>query len=1154
MPLQLRRFSSRPLRAVRCLCHAIALFGWLAHAPANDAPAPTTPFSAQTGRPTVSIGHSQTISEAVISPDGKKLFTMDYPSLRAWDMESARELGLLKALGYGVNTWNPTFSAKRKWMLIPLRGSVTVFNYETLDELPAIEGMHSPAAIYWDDTRDRGYVVDVRGRENNRFAIGEIIPKGPGTEDAEVVFHTIVTMTAPSGVGSFCRSIFPLDDKRLFIDTTFGYFVIDRETWKVSRPDVSATPTGDDERVSLLEQKLLRVSLPLVYEGKEYSPGPENTVIGKNWITPSGSHHVLEILAAKDLSVLRSTAIAELGSVSFTDPTAFDAKARVFWLRTGRELLAFDFDTLARRETHAVEGIDFSKPVMGRYLSVARRLPESGEWLLVSGQTIWRYNAATKKTVATFGDGIAPVSRIVTSPHGFEFFLAGPALKSKRVRILPNGLDVSTIEFAVGGAAYDPAGESLTLGNATAGYAEIFDLTSWPKPDYRVPQNTALAGPTGRNLVYSSDGTVLVMHSEHGVGAIDMTSGKTLLDEKLSRTAIGRAPDIVAISPDKRWVIAFDGERKIVGFDLTRPDGQRRVWEQALSGYPANFTVLGPRTFLCSHGGEIEYRDITTGALLMSVDLPDKTLVGRSNPISPDKKLTAVCDKEISVYEVETGRRVWHIETDTHINSAAFFANSRHLITVSVDNLIRIWDVQEKRELCTITLFENNNEWVVSSGDLRFDASEKAIDKMYVVKGTSVIPLESLFEKLYTPQLLATLLKGEKLEAPAVDLKKLASPPVVKLELADGSRNLVVEDDTNSNDREIDAVRLRALADARQSTVAEIRLFQNGKLLSSAQGRGTQFAESFNARLIPGENVFRAIAYNADRTESRPSEVTITYRPKEPSTTDMNATGASAPPAAGLKLHLLVVGVNTYKNPKYNLNYAVADATAVKEKIEAQTRSIFTGVNVKFIVNAQAQKSAIIDAFHELTAKAGPRDVFVFYYAGHGVMTADAKPEFYLVPHDVTQLYGADDALRQKGISSAELLELSKQMPAQKQLFILDACQSAGALTTVAMRGAAEEKAIAQLARSSGTHWLTASGSQQFATEFEQLGHGAFTYALIEGLAGKADTGDGRVTVNELKAFLESEVPEITQKHKGTPQFPSSYGFGQDFPVVVIAK
>jgi hypothetical protein len=44
------------------------------------------------------------------------------------------------------------------------------------------------------------------------------------------------------------------------------------------------------------------------------------------------------------------------------------------------------------------------------------------------------------------------------------------------------------------------------------------------------------------------------------------------------------------------------------------------------------------------------------------------------------------------------------------------------------------------------------------------------------------------------------------------------------------------------------------------------------------------------------------------------------------------------------------------------------------------------------------------------------------------------------------------------------------------------------------------------------------------------------------------------VTVNELKAWLESQVPEVTQKYKGSPQYPASYGYGQDFPVGVVAK
>jgi uncharacterized caspase-like protein len=158
-----------------------------------------------------------------------------------------------------------------------------------------------------------------------------------------------------------------------------------------------------------------------------------------------------------------------------------------------------------------------------------------------------------------------------------------------------------------------------------------------------------------------------------------------------------------------------------------------------------------------------------------------------------------------------------------------------------------------------------------------------------------------------------------------------------------------------------------------------------------------------------------------------------------------------------------------------------------------------------------------------------------------------------LVPYDVTQLYGNDGALAQKGFSAAALQQMSKEIKAQKQLFILDACQSAGALEVVAgARGAAEEKAIAQLARATGTQWLTASGSEQFASEFSQLGHGSFTYCLLEAFKGDTNPPDKKLTVKQLDAYLQTKVPEITQKYKGTPQYPASYSYGNDFPIIII--
>ncbi len=208
-------------------------------------------------------------------------------------------------------------------------------------------------------------------------------------------------------------------------------------------------------------------------------------------------------------------------------------------------------------------------------------------------------------------------------------------------------------------------------------------------------------------------------------------------------------------------------------------------------------------------------------------------------------------------------------------------------------------------------------------------------------------------------------------------------------------------------------------------------------------------------------------------------------------------------------------------------------------------------MKVYSVSDEQATQQGILTALEEVKKQAQPQDVFIYYYAGHGVM--DDRGQFYLVPHEVTQLYGNWDALAKQGISATTLRQYAAEIRAQKQLFILDACQSAGALQQGgATRGAAEERAIAQLARATGTHWLTASGSEQFASEFAQLGHGTFTYALLEALNGKADNGDRRITVKEIDAYLQTVVPELTAKYKGTPQYPASFSFGNDFPVSII--
>src|SRR5256885_6781185 len=54
-----------------------------------------------------------------------------------------------------------------------------------------------------------------------------------------------------------------------------------------------------------------------------------------------------------------------------------------------------------------------------------------------------------------------------------------------------------------------------------------------------------------------------------------------------------------------------------------------------------------------------------------------------------------------------------------------------------------------------------------------------------------------------------------------------------------------------------------------------------------------------------------------------------------------------------------------------------------------------------------------------------------------------------------------------------------------RSLIVLDACQSASALESFAVRGAAEEKAVIQLARSAGVVVVAATGQDQVARSEE---------------------------------------------------------------------
>jgi hypothetical protein len=458
---------------------------------------------------------------------------------------------------------------------------------------------------------------------------------------------------------------------------------------------------------------------------------------------------------------------------------------------------------------------------------------------------------------------------------------------------------------------------------------------------------------------------------------------------------------------------------------------------------------------------------------------------------------------------------------------------TEYLLVTDMQNLTHFFSTRTNKVTAYYyTLGEKDYAFVTPDG--RMEGSIPAIENLQWIGGYLNVSLSNTLDQMFTPDLMKQFL-GNTLAANTVNLDNLVRfSPGIKIisplsNSSTGNSNIAVNCELIDNGDGVD----------------KVRIYVNDKLVSDdtrgMKASGVQI--SYTVPLIPGTNSVKAVAISKNGYQSSPAEIRVNY----------NGATAQA------RLFVIAIGIDNYKNPAYNLNYAVADASAIAREISRSGKTIFKSTRIFAYYNESGRKDSILSGFRKIAAEATPQDAFVLFYAGHGVMNegkTDATRDFYLALQDVTQMYGKDEMLQAKGISATELREASKLIQAQKQVIFLDACQSGAAVETFAMRGAAEEKAILQLARSTGSFMIASTGSDQFATEFKELGHGVFTYALLQGLSCKSPAmqSAGKVTIKELETYLNDYIPELTQKYHGSVQYPKSWSKGMDFPIGVCGK
>lgn len=270
------------------------------------------------------------------------------------------------------------------------------------------------------------------------------------------------------------------------------------------------------------------------------------------------------------------------------------------------------------------------------------------------------------------------------------------------------------------------------------------------------------------------------------------------------------------------------------------------------------------------------------------------------------------------------------------------------------------------------------------------------------------------------------------------------------------------------------------------------------------------------------------------------------YRPGETGAYVVTLQQGNAPQVAAnnsaRRVYAVMVGISDYPGNGNDLPLTAEDARKMRDAFARQGTLASESVT---LIDGQATRAGLRAAFQRVAGAAGPNDLFVFFYSGHGnqVRTQISATEPDGKNETIEMVDGA--------ITDDELNTMFQQVRAQTALLILDSCFSGGFARDVVSRP--------------GVMGLFSSEEDLTSSVAEKFEAGGFLSHFIQtALAGNADENRDRViTAGELSAYVRREfarevqnVGSVTQEGQRNYQFPVvERGAVQvDAPVLALAS
>ncbi len=239
------------------------------------------------------------------------------------------------------------------------------------------------------------------------------------------------------------------------------------------------------------------------------------------------------------------------------------------------------------------------------------------------------------------------------------------------------------------------------------------------------------------------------------------------------------------------------------------------------------------------------------------------------------------------------------------------------------------------------------------------------------------------------------------------------------------------------------------------------------------------------------------------------------------------------------RYYAVSIGISEFTDPEISdLPFAANDAEDVADILHR--RGGIPKDSIRTLINAQATKANIESALEGFLSKAGPNDVIILYWSGHGFPQPDNPKNVYFACHD-TYLRKPFTGYRMDKVRRA-----LEEKNAANVLVMADTCH-AGNIVTRGIKVTAKDISIMPAVDAmktkqtipEGMAFLIGADVDRKAVEISSWSHGAFTHILLKGLEGTADgyegsgARDGIITFGEIKAFMASDLPSQTERILG---------------------